>query len=62
MPGSTSDTQILEWGEKLAKSPLAGNVVVGLRARADEIWQRAFELLQRESPEYRNADRAEGPE
>lgn len=28
---------------------------MGLRARADEIWRRAFELLQRESSEYHNA-------
>jgi hypothetical protein len=30
-------------------------VIIGLRERSDEIWQRAFELLRRESPEYRNS-------
>jgi hypothetical protein len=30
-------------------------VVAGLYKRSTEIWQRTFELLQRESPEYRNS-------
>jgi hypothetical protein len=55
MPEPASDTLIRRWGDRLSKSALARAAVVGLRARADEIWRRAFELLQRESPEYRNA-------
>ncbi len=49
------DALIRQWSDRFRKTPLARTAVVGLRTRADEIWQHAFELLQRESPEYRNA-------
>jgi hypothetical protein len=55
MPGPASDALIRQWRDRFKKTPLARTVVVGLRARADEIWRHAFELLQRESPEYRNS-------
>jgi PucR C-terminal helix-turn-helix domain/GGDEF-like domain len=55
MPEPVSYVLIRQWGDRLGKSPLARSVIVGLRVRADEIWQHAFELLQRESPEYRNS-------
>jgi hypothetical protein len=55
MPESLSDALIRQWSDRLGKTPLAKAVIVGLRARADEIWQHAFALLQRESPEYRNS-------
>jgi PucR C-terminal helix-turn-helix domain/GGDEF-like domain len=45
---------IRQWSDRFAKAPLAKAVVAGLRGRADEIWQHAFQLLQRESREYRN--------
>ena len=44
-----------EWSTRFRKDPLARGVVAGLRKRSTEIWQRTFELLQRESPEYRNS-------
>jgi PucR C-terminal helix-turn-helix domain/GGDEF-like domain len=47
------------WGERFAKDALAARIVAGFRARADDIWRHAFTLLQRESPEYRNAVDAE---
>jgi len=55
MPGPEAHALIRQWGDRLAKTPLARAVIQNLRARADEIWQHAFELLQRESPEYRNS-------
>lgn len=55
MPEALSHTLIQRWYDRLRKDPLARSVIVGLRPRADEIWQHAFELLQRESPEYRNS-------
>jgi hypothetical protein len=56
-PVSTSRADILipEWAERFRKDRLASAVVAGLRGRSDEIWQKAFELLQQESPEYRNS-------
>jgi hypothetical protein len=50
-----SDALIRQWGERFQKDPLAASVIAGLRDRSNEIWQRAFELMQRESPEYRNS-------
>jgi hypothetical protein len=47
--------KLQEWGERFRKDRLASGVVAGLRKRGDEIWQRTFDLLQRESPEYRNS-------
>jgi hypothetical protein len=49
------DTLVREWSDRFRKAPLAKAVVAGLRDRADEIWHHAFQLLQRESPEYRNS-------
>ena len=50
-----ADVIAREWSERFRKAPLAARVVAGLHKRSGEIWQRTFELLQRESPEYRNA-------
>ena len=44
-----------QWSARFEKDPLAASVVAALRDRANEIWQGTFELLQRESPEYRNS-------
>jgi hypothetical protein len=55
MAEASSHMLIQRWRDRLLKDPLARSVIVGLRSRADEIWQHAFELLQRESPEYRNS-------
>jgi hypothetical protein len=46
---------IQQWGEGFRKNPLASSIVADLHGRSDEIWQDTFELLQRESPEYRNS-------
>ena len=50
-----TESLIRQWKERFRHDPLAVAVIVGLRERSDEIWQRAFELLRRESPEYRNS-------
>ena len=55
MPEALSYTLIQRWCDRLRKDPLARSVILGLRCRADEIWQHAFVLLQRESAEYRNS-------
>jgi len=55
MPSSRTDVLIRQWAERFREIPLASSVVMGLQGRDDEIWQKAFELLQRESPEYRNS-------
>lgn len=55
MPTPDSETLIRRWSDRLGTAPLARATVVSLGARSGEIWRRAFELLQRESPEYRNA-------
>jgi hypothetical protein len=55
MPEPRAKTLIRDWGERLRAEPLAARVIAGLRGRRDEIWRGAFELLQRECPEYRNA-------
>ena len=47
--------RIREWSARFRKAPLAASVVAGLRHRAGEIWRRTFDLLRRESPEYRNS-------
>jgi hypothetical protein len=49
------NTRVGEWGERFRKAPLAAGVVAGLQKRSADIWQRTFDLLQRESPEYRNS-------
>jgi hypothetical protein len=50
-----ANARVREWSERFQKAPLAAKVVGGLHKRSAEIWQRTFELLQRESPEYRNS-------
>jgi hypothetical protein len=49
------EAKIREWSERFRKQPLARSIVAGLHKRRVEIWRRTFELLQKESPEYRNA-------
>src|ERR1044071_2006852 len=49
------DTRILDWQQRFRKSPLARDAVLVLAGRAPEIWLRTFDLLRKESPEYRNA-------
>ena len=55
MANSQADALIGQWSERFRKDALAASVVAALRDRANEIWQGTFELLQRESPEYRNS-------
>ena len=55
MQDARAETLIRQWGERFQKDPLSGGVIAGLRDRSNEIWQHAFELMQRESPEYRNS-------
>jgi hypothetical protein len=52
---TTADAKVRDWGERFGKVPFAAGSVAGLYKRSAEIWQRTFELLQRESPEYRNS-------
>jgi PucR C-terminal helix-turn-helix domain/GGDEF-like domain len=54
MPVSPAD-QIREWSARFRKDALAQRVVIGLQAQSDRIWENAFRLMQRESPEYRNS-------
>src|SRR6266849_5449107 len=55
MSGSRADALLRQWHERFKKDPLASKVVSGLRGRSTEIWQHTFQLLQQESPEYRNS-------
>ena len=55
MQDSRPDRLVRAWSDLFRKDPLAKAVVAGLRERADQIWRHAFQLLQRESPEYRNS-------
>jgi hypothetical protein len=55
MPNSKANRLTHQWGDRFRKDTLARGIVTALRGRGDEIWQRAFELLQQESPEYRNS-------
>jgi hypothetical protein len=50
-----TDALLRQWGQRFRQDPLAAGIVLALRERSDEIWRHAFELLQRESPEYRNS-------
>src|SRR5262249_13119063 len=52
---STTDSRLIDWRERFNKAPLAKEVVTGLDGCSQEIWQRTFDLLRQESPEYRNA-------
>jgi sugar diacid utilization regulator len=59
MTNAVSDQLVRRWSEQFRNDSVAARIVSGLRDRSDEIWQHAFHLLQRESPEYRNAVDAE---
>jgi len=50
-----ANTKVREWSERFRKAPLASSVIASLQKRSAEIWQRTFDLLQQESPEYRNS-------
>src|SRR5579864_4923905 len=50
----TVNAKVTEWSARFRKAPLAKSVVAGLDKRSAEIWQRTFEMMKRESPEYRN--------
>ena len=47
--------RLADWRERFRESPLAKEVIASLEGRAEEIWRGTFELLRKESPEYRNA-------
>ena len=49
------NARVREWTARFRKDSLASGVVAGLRGRGDEIWDGALNLLQRESPEFRNS-------
>lgn len=49
------DPRLREWRERFDGAPLAREIVMQLKGRAAEIWSGTFELLRKESPEYRNA-------
>src|SRR5260370_40121568 len=55
MPNARGDALIRQWAERFAADRLAFAVIAGLSERSGEIWQGTFELLQRESAEYRNS-------
>jgi PucR C-terminal helix-turn-helix domain/GGDEF-like domain len=46
---------IRHWSGRFQADPAASGIVIGFGKMSGEIWQRAFELLKRQSPEYRNA-------
>lgn len=43
------------WNKRIGGSVLATEVIAGLDHRAAEIWKGTFDLLRKESPEYRNS-------
>jgi hypothetical protein len=55
MPNPKTDALIRQWAERFRADPLAAGVVAGCKERSNQIWQGTFELLQQESPEYRNS-------
>lgn len=55
MSGSQAEALVRGWSGRFRKDALAANAVTSLRGRSEEIWRRTFELLQKESPEYRNS-------
>jgi hypothetical protein len=59
MATADGDLLVRKWSEGFGRDPLASGVVTRLGDRGDEIWQHAFGLMQRESPEYRNSVDAE---
>jgi DNA-binding CsgD family transcriptional regulator len=52
---AAADARLTGWMERFRKVPLAREVVTGLEGRAEDIWRRTFDLLRKESAEYRNA-------
>ena len=52
---AAADSRLSNWKQRFQKAPLARRVVTELERRADEICRRTFDLLRKESPEYRNA-------
>ena len=46
---------IRQWSARFREDAIARRVVTGLRSQSDRIWHNAFQLMQRESPEYRNS-------
>src|ERR1700719_2385742 len=48
-------SRLEEWSARFQKTPLAKEAVTQLKGRAQEIWRATFDLLRKESPEYRNA-------
>jgi hypothetical protein len=53
---TTQGTKLVtEWSNRLRADPLASKVIIELRGRGNEIWSRAFDLLTKECPEYRNS-------
>ena len=48
-------TLVNEWSHRLRADPLASKVIMDLRGRGNEIWNRAFVLLTEQCPEYRNS-------
>jgi PucR C-terminal helix-turn-helix domain/GGDEF-like domain len=52
---TVANKKVREWSARFRKAPLASSVVARLHSRSAEIWRRTFELLQQESPEYRNS-------
>ncbi|MGZ5830048.1 MAG: PucR family transcriptional regulator [Xanthobacteraceae bacterium] len=59
MSGARANSLIRQWSQRFQNDPSAAGIVAALSERGDAIWQHAFALLQRESPEYRNAVDAE---
>ncbi len=59
MPSARASNLIPQWGRRFRNDPLAAGIVAALGERSEAIWQHAFDLLQRESPEYRSAVDAE---
>ena len=52
---ASAEPRVRAWSERFRQNPLARELVTSLADRAPEIWRRTFDLLRKESPEYRNA-------
>ena len=50
-----ANARVLDWTRRFQETSLARKIVAGLQKRSAEIWQGTFELLQKQSPEYRNS-------
>src|SRR5260370_31781695 len=55
MAMASADPRLLNWSARFQNAHLARQVVTQLKGRAENIWRGTFELLRKESPEYRNA-------